>query len=61
MSDKEIVIERVQQFPDSASFREIVEELQILSAIRRGEQAADEGRTKPHEEVKRLLAEWTAK
>jgi len=38
-----------------------VEELQILAAIREGEKAADEGRTKPHDQVKELLAAWTAK
>lgn len=61
MSDKEAVIQRVQQLPETASVGEIVEELEILAAVRRGEKAADEGRTKPHEEVKRLLAEWTAR
>ena len=41
--------------------RVLNEEVKILAAIRRGEEAADSGRTMPHEEVKKLLSSWTAK
>jgi predicted transcriptional regulator len=61
MSDKELVIDRIRHLPETASVSQIVEELQILAAIQEGEKAADEGRTKTHEEVKELLAAWTAK
>ncbi len=61
MSDKELVIDRIQHLPETASVSQIVEELQILAAIQEGEKAADQGRTKTHEQVKQLLAEWTAK
>jgi len=61
MSDKELVLDRIQHLPESASLSEIVEELQVFAAIQEGKKAADEGRTKTHEEVKQLFAEWSAK
>jgi len=61
MSDKQAVIETVSRLPDSATLAEISEELATLQAVRRGVQAADEGRVKSHEEVKHLVVEWTSK
>lgn len=61
MSDKEMVIERVRDLPDGLSVEQIAQEIDMLAAIQRGERAADEGRVRSHEEVKELLAEWTAK
>jgi predicted transcriptional regulator len=61
MSDKQAVIDAISRLPDSATLSDINEELATLEAIRRGIQAADEGRVKSHEEVKRLLVEWTTK
>ena len=61
MSDKQAVLEAVSRLPDSATLPEINEELATLEAIRRGAKAAAEGRVKSHEEVKRLIVEWTSK
>ncbi len=61
MSDKQAVIETVSRLPDNATLAEINEELATLEAVRRGVRAADEGRVKSHEEVKRLIVEWTSK
>ena len=61
MSDKQTVLEVVSQMPDNATLADIKEELATLDAIRRGVQAADAGRVKSHEEVKRLIVEWTSK
>jgi predicted transcriptional regulator len=58
MSNKEAVIEVVRELPDEASFEEIIEQITILAAIRRGEEAADAGRVIPHEEVKKRMARW---
>jgi predicted transcriptional regulator len=44
-----------------SSNQEICEEIAILAAIRRGEEAAKEGRVVPHDEVKKRLASWTSK
>ena len=61
MSNKEAVIEAVRELPDEVSFEEIIEQIGILAAIRRGEEAADAGRLIPHEEVKKRLASWISK
>lgn len=61
MSDKQAVLDVVSRLPENATLVDIEEELAILAAIRRGAAAADEGRVKSHDEVKRLLVGWTSK
>ena len=58
MSNKELVLEAVRGMPDEATMDQISEEIAILAAIRRGEEAADAGDLIPHEEVKQRLAKW---
>ena len=61
MSDKQAVIEAISRLPNNVTLLEINEEIATLEAIRRGVLAAEEGRVKSHEEVKRLVVEWTTK
>ncbi|MGI8977752.1 MAG: hypothetical protein ACR2FY_00860 [Pirellulaceae bacterium] len=61
MSNKELVLEAVNELADDASFDEFAERIQILEAIRRGERAADNGQFVTHEEVKARVATWTTK
>jgi len=61
MSDKQSVLEVIGRLPETATFADIHEELATLDAVRRGAAAADEGRVKSHEEVKRLIGQWTSK
>lgn len=61
MSDKQAVLEAVRQMPDDATLLQINAELATLEAIRRGLRAVDEGRVKSHEDVKRLVVEWTTR
>jgi predicted transcriptional regulator len=61
MTDKQRVLETISGLPEQVSLQQIAEEVEILAAIRRGEDAAEAGRTVPHEEVKKLLSSWTAK
>jgi len=61
MTDKQRVLETISGLPEQVSLQQIAEEVEILAAIRRGEAAADAGKTTPHEEVKKLLSVWTAK
>ncbi len=61
MNDQEAVIEVVRRLPDSITMEDINQELATLIAIRRGISAADKGQTKSHEEVKRLLVQWTTR
>ena len=56
-----MVIEAVRELPETASLDEISEQIAILTAIRKGEQAADAGRVTSHEEVKRKFAQWISK
>jgi predicted transcriptional regulator len=48
MSDKELVIEALRQLPEDVTLEAISEEIAILAAIRRGEEAADAGRVVVH-------------
>jgi predicted transcriptional regulator len=57
MSNKDLVIETVRKLPEEVTIEEICEEIAMLAAIRRGEQAADEGRVISHEEVKRKVSD----
>jgi predicted transcriptional regulator len=61
MTDNQRVLETVSSLPEQASIEQNAQEVEILTAIRRGEVAAAAGKTTPHEEVKKLLSAWTAK
>ena len=61
MSDKDVVMETVRQMPEAATLEQISEEIAILAAIRKGEEAADAGRVTPHEQVRQKLASWLSK
>ncbi len=61
MTDKELVINTLKKLPEETSIEQILEEIEILVAIRRGEAAADAGRVISHEEVKKIVATWNTK
>jgi len=61
VSDKQLVLETLRQLPEEASLSEIIEELQTLGAIRKGQEDISAGRFKSHDEVKALVASWTTK
>jgi predicted transcriptional regulator len=61
MSDKQRVLDALQRMSETATLEEISEQIAILAAIRRGEEAADAGRVTTHEEVKQRSAGWTTK
>jgi len=61
MSDKELVVATLERLPETATLAEINEEIAILAAIRRGEEAADAGRTISQEEMERRMAQWISK
>jgi predicted transcriptional regulator len=44
--------------PEDVSLDEITEELSIMAAVRRGRADIAAGRTKTHEEVKKLVESW---
>ena len=61
MSDKDVVMETLRQMPEPATLEQISEEIAILAALRKGEEAADAGRVTPQGEVRQKLASWISK
>ena len=58
MSQKDCVIEAIRKLPEDADFDQAIEEIRILKAIEEGEKDADEGRVRPHEDVRGLIRSW---
>ncbi len=54
-SAKESAQQILDQLPDQATWDEIMYELYVRQKIEAGMKAAEEGRTIPHEEMKRRL------
>jgi predicted transcriptional regulator len=61
VSQKELVIETIRKLPEEVTIDEIVEEIALLAAIRKGEQDADSGRIVSHEHVRERMAAWLSK
>ena len=55
---KQEAIEAISKLPDDTDMDEIMYRLYVLDKIRKGQQAADEGRTISHEELKREIDTW---
>jgi predicted transcriptional regulator len=55
MTDKQAVIDAIGRLPENASLNEIIEELCIIAAVRRGRADIVSGRTKTQEETEQLL------
>ena len=63
MSDRQLILEAVQEMPDQASFPEILDELLLLGTVKR-RLAKVEGGTangQPAEKVAELLRPWITK
>ena len=58
MTDKEVVLDALSRLPENASLEEIIEELQIMAAVRRRRTDIAAGRTKTQEEVRQLVESW---
>ena len=58
MSNKELVIDAVQQMPEEASLVQIRDEIALLAALSEAEAAADEGHVVPHEVVRQRIQQW---
>lgn len=55
---KQEALEAIGKLPDDTDMDEIMYRLYVLDKIRKGQQAADEGRTISHEELKREIDTW---
>jgi predicted transcriptional regulator len=58
MSQKETMLEAIKKLPENARYDDAIEEIRILQRIEEGEQAADEGRVRPHDELRGLIRSW---
>ena len=61
MTQKQLVLEAINELPDDAPLSDIVERVEFLAAIQKGLDQLDRGEAIPHEEVKRQLASWLAR
>jgi predicted transcriptional regulator len=61
MTQKQLVLNAINELPDDAPLSEIVERIEFLAAVQRGLDQLDQGAGIPHDEVKRQLASWLAK
>jgi len=62
MSDRELVLDAVQEMPENASIKEIVDELLLLDEIKARLAASERGEAGvPHEEVVKMLDSWITK
>jgi len=58
MTRKEAILRAIEQLPDDATIADAQYQLYVLQKIQEGEEDAGAGRTVPHEDVMRELAEW---
>lgn len=58
MTDKQELIEALNAMPEDVSLDEVIEELRIRVAVRRGRADIAAGRTKTQDEVKQWVESW---
>lgn len=58
MGAKETVLKLLETLPDDASIEDIQYHLYVLQKIQAGQEAAEAGKTIPHEEVMREMDKW---
>jgi hypothetical protein len=62
MSDRELVLDTVQEMPESASLQEIVDELLLLDEVKKRLAKSERNeRGIPHEEAVKMLDQWIIK
>jgi predicted transcriptional regulator len=61
LTDKQMAKEALDQLPETASFREIKEELEIVAGLKRGLKASEAGQIKTSAEVKEMVGSWFTK
>lgn len=61
MSNRQIVIDLVQKLPDDTSLHEIAREVEFVAGVREGFEQLERGEGIPAEEVRKMIAAWTAK
>ena len=60
MSVKERVLQAIHRLPDDMDYRDAVEEIAFLAAVREAERDIEEGRLIPDDQMKARIAQWSA-
>jgi predicted transcriptional regulator len=58
MTTKELLRKLLDRLPDDATFEDVQYQIYVLQKIRAGEEDLEAGRTIPHEQVLKDLAQW---
>ena len=58
MTQKELVLDAINELPDDASLDQIADRVEFLAAIQKGFDQLDRGEGIPQEDIKRQLASW---
>ena len=61
MTTKEIAIQKIRELPDSATWEDIEERVRFVAAVEKGSEQIKEGRTIPHDQVKKNLESWLSR
>lgn len=55
---KQAALDAIAKLPDDADMDDIMYRLYVLDKIRKGREAAEQGRTTSHEDLKREIETW---
>ena len=58
MTTKEIALKTIEQLPENASWEDIQERINFVTAVRKGLGELDKGKGIPHKKVKEEFSEW---
>jgi hypothetical protein len=58
MSQKELVLDAIQELPDNVSIDQIADRIEFMAAIQKGMDDVDCGDIIPHEAIKKQFATW---
>jgi hypothetical protein len=58
MSDRELILDAVKSMPDTASFREIVDELLLVAEVRKRLEQNPTGNGVPADELLQQVSSW---
>lgn len=62
MSDRQLILDAVQEMPEPSSFQQIVDELLLLDEVKKRLAKSERGeRGIPHEEAVKMLDSWIVK
>ena len=61
MSDRELILDAVQEMPETASFQEIVNELRLMDTVRERLEKNPKGKGVSAEELLHQVSSWVIK